>query len=91
VRNPAPDRLDMSCQIEAEYVMSRPRQAHPEPDDERLAAHQHSVCAVDRRRPNAHENLALPRLRGRHVRQLEHVRAAVASIDESFHGAPTPR
>lgn len=75
----------MASHVEAERAVSRFRETHSQPDEERFASHQHSVRGVDRCRADPHENLNFARLRLRHVCQLEHLGPAVAAIDQRLH------
>jgi hypothetical protein len=47
LRHPAANPFDLAGHVEPENVVFRPRKSHSQPDDERLAPHEHSISGVD--------------------------------------------
>src|SRR5262249_7189228 len=87
-----PHGLDAPRHVPAGTVPG-PADAEEQPDDWRPALHQVPVERIERHRPDADQDLAIPGRRSVHVLEMERTGIAVAVTDDGFHlrGIPETR
>jgi hypothetical protein len=83
------DGLDAPCQIDPhDEVLLRSREPDVHPDGEGRAPHGEVVTGGQRCRVDAHQHVVIGGNRPVDLLEFEHVRRAVAGLDDGLHGVP---